>query len=277
MTFLLFGSLVGVASAATSPLEEGLNAVRSSVEELPKLAPPPAPELPVVSPPRAPAGLPEKEKGGSEPPPRPEPRPAAPSEGSAPAPPEPIARSVDRVVADVEATAGSVTTVPRGGAPAPEVVGARSDPAPPSVAGISSDSGATKPSDPRARSIRPAVAAPLRELLAYVWPAVALGPIGRALATRLVELERALSLQSAAARPPVLPSSNGPVPSDVPRPSPTSTAQPADPDAAPLFSPHGGGMSLLVTLITVMASLVGLVALARLTVGEDFFSTRWLR
>jgi hypothetical protein len=41
--------------------------------------------------------------------------------------------------------------------------------------------------------------------------------------------------------------------------------------------PPSGGMSLLVTILTVLAGLVGVVALARLTVGEDFFSLRWLR
>jgi hypothetical protein len=42
------------------------------------------------------------------------------------------------------------------------------------------------------------------------------------------------------------------------------------------FTSNGDGMSLLVKMITVLAALVGVVALARLTVGEDFFSTRWL-
>jgi hypothetical protein len=37
-------------------------------------------------------------------------------------------------------------------------------------------------------------------------------------------------------------------------------------------------MSLFVMLITVLAALIGLVALARLTLGEDLFSpAHWLR
>jgi hypothetical protein len=42
------------------------------------------------------------------------------------------------------------------------------------------------------------------------------------------------------------------------------------------FAPHGGGMSLLAAMIAVLAALIGVVALARLTVGEDLFSSRWL-
>jgi hypothetical protein len=64
---------------------------------------------------------------------------------------------------------------------------------------------------------------------------------------------------------------------------PALSEQAAKPDAslpAPfsLFAPGGGGMSLFVTLITVLAALIGLVALARLTLGEDLFSpAHWLR
>lgn len=35
-------------------------------------------------------------------------------------------------------------------------------------------------------------------------------------------------------------------------------------------------MSLLVTILTVFGALIGGVALARLAVGEEFFSMRWL-
>jgi hypothetical protein len=40
--------------------------------------------------------------------------------------------------------------------------------------------------------------------------------------------------------------------------------------------PAGGGMSLFLTIITSLLALVGLIALTRLTAGEEFFSSlRW--
>jgi hypothetical protein len=125
-----------------------------------------------------------------------------------------------------------------------------------------------------------AVGAPLRRLLAYVWPAIALGPLGEALVIplglqlmsldsptldRLTSLARSLSL---------LPETVGSSPN--PNPAP----QPPRPDVShpTPFSlpPASGGMTLLATLVTVLAALIGVVALARLTVGEDLFSTRWM-
>jgi len=57
--------------------------------------------------------------------------------------------------------------------------------------------------------------------------------------------------------------------------------QPTTPNgslAAPRIDsvPPGGGMSLFLTMITLLMALIGLIALARLTVGEEFFSfLRW--
>lgn len=57
-----------------------------------------------------------------------------------------------------------------------------------------------------------------------------------------------------------------------------SSGQAAKPNAPPsapfgLSVPDGGGMTPLVTMLTVLAALIELVVLARLTVGEDFFSS----
>jgi hypothetical protein len=131
--------------------------------------------------------------------------------------------------------------------------------------------------DPTPASVRAAVPAPLREWLAYLWPAIALSPLGEALATQVA----ALAPTKLPGLPPTpldlfRPAEGAAAPGGGPEPAmPAAQAARPDPD---LFSlPHGGGMSFLVTVITVLASLVGLVALARLTVGEDFFSLRWLR
>jgi hypothetical protein len=117
------------------------------------------------------------------------------------------------------------------------------------------------------------MAAPLRELLAHVWPAIALGPIGSALVAQLVGVERGFPPLGYDLRPPSMPTTASS--SGDPRPS-SPVAHTAPSNTAPFFSAHGGGMGLLATVVAILASLVGVVALARLTVGEDFFSTRWL-
>ncbi|HEX5929524.1 MAG TPA: hypothetical protein VFY48_09030 [Solirubrobacterales bacterium] len=254
LTLVFFGSLVSSAAAAV-PLEEGLDAVSSTVGEVPKVVPPP--DLPVT-----------RASGSG----------AASRSGSSDAqPPGPIADSVDHVVGGVETVAGPASrTLPRAEAPVPPASGERSGSVSQPEARVSADSMA-RPTDPGARSLRPAVRAPLRELLAHVWPAIALGPIGRTLIAQLAGLDQGspVSRAGAAASPfSISYSARAGSPSSFPAPSAPDAAPPS---GTPFFSPHGGGMSLLVTLITVLASLVGLVALARLTVGEDFFSTRWLR
>lgn len=117
--------------------------------------------------------------------------------------------------------------------------------------------------------------APPLELLAYLWPAIALGPF-----------EGGMTIQAAGPEPSpllrVLPvvAMSALLPDRAPASAGPSRAAPdapeASPDPGPFLSPHGEGMSFLVTVITVLAAIVGVVALARLTVGEDLFSTRWL-
>lgn len=272
LSLVLFGSLASPAAAAVT-LEEGLGAVRATVDELPKIAPPPAPELPVASPPRPIASSDQDGAASKSPAESPRPR-SAPSGASEAGPPEPIAGSVDRTVSAVETAAGQGDrALPRPASPVPQVDRTGSDLAPRSDARAGPGFAGGRPG-PGARSLRPAVAAPLRELLAHVWPAIALGPIGGVLlgqAEALVPvllpdapgLTRSFQSSDAAGTP------GGP--------SPMPAAQTARPDSDLFFLPHSGGMSFLAAVVMVLASLVGVVALARLTVGEDFFSLRWLR
>lgn len=117
--------------------------------------------------------------------------------------------------------------------------------------------------------------------MAYVWPAVALGPAARALAILLPDLVGASVprmprmpdparlftqvLGVAASSAGSASSGSAPTLHSSPRPAPSSD-----------LVPSSGGMSLFVTILTVLAALIGVVALARLTVGEEFFSMRWL-
>jgi hypothetical protein len=57
---------------------------------------------------------------------------------------------------------------------------------------------------------------------------------------------------------------------------PAMSSQSSRPEPYSAFTPNGGGMSLFVTILTVLAAMIGVVALARLTVGDEFFSMRWL-
>jgi hypothetical protein len=120
---------------------------------------------------------------------------------------------------------------------------------------------------------------PLR--IIYVWPAFALAPLAEALAMppslQLSSLSEAISPLMAGLTAPVAVLRESAAGSD----APDSSAQAPDtgvsrPAPSAYFAPHEGGMSLLVTVITVIAALAGVVALARLAVGEDLFSRRWL-
>jgi hypothetical protein len=276
LTAFLFGSLVSSAAAGPVPLEKGLStvdqglgAVGSVVESVtkpPATAPAPAPEPPVVG-----AKPPQPESVVREiarqPSPQPQPpRSVEPSQGSDPAASVPGPGSLSGTPgADVVATANAEAGRLTDGAPSPPVqVEKTADP------NAASDPGVGRPG-----SIRAAMPAPLEEWLAHIWPAIALGPFGSALRTEVAALAPALLAGSLPGS--VRLSSLGGAPTG-PGPEPSApAARAAQPDPTPFFSPHGGGMNFLVAVITVLASLVGLVALARLTVGEDFFSLRWLR
>jgi hypothetical protein len=258
LTALLFGCLVSPAAADPIALDRGLDAVESavgSVAELPGKLPPPVPEPPAASPQRPEVGAVEPEIVREPLPPPPAPR--------APGSVEPPSGVSDPV-------AGTAAgTDPGNAPPAPAPVGAGPDRSAKPAPGLGT-------AGPAPGSIRPAMPAPRRELLAYVWPAIALGPVGDALMTRVAALAPALLLRSLTAPASLSPSGAGAPASDGPGTA-APTAPAASPDPSPFFTPHSGGMSFLVTVITILAALVGMVALARLTVGEDFFSRRWLR
>ena len=277
LTVLVFGSFVSPAAASSITLDEGLERVGSvvrSVVELPGGVPPPVSDLPPVSSTQPGAGSAEREIAPGLPPQSPRPKSVEPS-GAA----DPVTSTADpgssRLAPAADTVAGATSPVDSTNASS----GPDRDTAP---AGADPDHRSAGPAaelgrpEPTPGSVRAAMPAPLREWLAYLWPAIALGPLGKALA-----------MEVAALAPTRLPGSP-PTPLDLFRardgaaalgsPEPAMpAAQAARPNPDLFFLSHSGGMSFLVTVITVLAALVGLVALARLTVGEDFFSLRWLR
>jgi hypothetical protein len=124
--------------------------------------------------------------------------------------------------------------------------------------------------------------APLRRWIAYVWPAIALGPVGEALALplsmQLASFKGAISPLTSSLAVSVSVLTGGSAVSGAPERTAPAPAGPKPSHSAPSghLAPHEGGMSLFLTVMTVMATLIGVVALARLTVGEDLFSRRWL-
>jgi hypothetical protein len=124
------------------------------------------------------------------------------------------------------------------------------------------------------RSIDPAETAPLRRWRAYVWPAIALR-IGDALAPLLTRLDRLAAVRVpdvfGLLFPSAVPASAG---NDLP--SKRSGLLGQDLQSPPVASLTEKGMSLLAALLIGLLMAVGLVALARLAVGEELFETgRW--
>lgn len=257
------------ASASATLLEEGANAV-SSIAGVPEAPPPAVPVLPKVVP--APSEVASDQSGSQQPVAVPSPPPDQSSEGSAPSLVDSGAGVADRATGGAARVASDPTRLlRREAAPSAEQ---RSSGSSPSAA----QGEVQVAAGPGSRSVRPAVAAPLHVWLAHVWPAIALGPfggpIGVVAATRLLALEIGVPLPGAAERDSSLTVAGDP---PVGLPSTPNPAGSSHSNPAPFFSPQGGGMSLLAVLMTVLAALVGLVSLARLTVGEDLFSLRWLR
>jgi hypothetical protein len=130
-------------------------------------------------------------------------------------------------------------------------------------------------------TIGAALPAPLARLLAYVWPAVALGgATGNFLMPLLARLEEALGLPVSAGIPRLLSALAGGIAGAAAvsgSPSQPAAERPESPAPhGPLLSLPEGGMSLLVTLLTGLLALVGAVALARLLYGDDlFYPRRW--
>lgn len=204
-------------------------------------------------------------------PPLPAPTPAAPE------PPAPVnpSKAVGEVAAGAEEAAEAVTRLPS------EVVGklhsgsnsgsggTAGDPAP----GKGEQGAPTIDARRPESSIDPAAAAPLRRLLAYVWPAVALefSEVGMPLLARLavaagIPVADALGLLSG-----LLPAVLG-VEADS---SPGNQATPREALLSPPEVPVlGDGMGLLLSLVTAFLAAVSLLAMARLLVGEELFEPR---
>lgn len=270
----LLGSAIGAPSAFPAPLVEvpDVPGAAPSVPSLPQAPQPQVPPLPQVSP--APSQPQVEVPDRAAPAPLPSVPLASARSGGAPSPSSPGAGSTD----GGSGSTGTVTSAGTAATPGETASGhGRSVP----DLGPSGGHGAGTATHERgAVSIRAAVAAPLRRWIAYVWPAIALGPAADALAMslvpRLAGLE-SVATRSLAALAASLSLSEASGASGAPAES-AQAPEPNPPRAAPFhdFTPQGGGMSLFVTMITVLAALIGVVALARLTVGEDLFSTRWL-
>lgn len=284
----LLVSIFGASPASASPLREVADAAGSLVTtvtgapgpSLPNGQPPAIPPAPIADPatPPAAAKVPPAKVPISPPVPspshQPTPSPAgAESEAAGAAAGVP---SADRGASDEKQLSSSITSTstqaPRqGGASDRNGLGASLD------RERGHDPDKTAASGTRERSVGAAEAAPLRRWLAYVWPAVSLGPAARALAVLLPDLVGA----SAPPMPDparlftqvlgVAASSGGSALSE-----PASTPHSSQPAPYSDLMPSSGGMSFLATILTVIAALIAVVALARLTVGEEFFSMRWL-
>jgi hypothetical protein len=122
------------------------------------------------------------------------------------------------------------------------------------------------------------VAAPLRRWVIYVWPAIALGPVGEALAAPLAMPLESLAIVASRSMAGVAASlslqAEGTGASGAPAQAAKADASRPAPFSS--FTRHGIGMSLFLTMVTVLAALIGVVALARLIAGEDLFASRWL-
>lgn len=279
---VLIPLVFGGAPASAAPLEEAAGTVKSvtgtPAPQLPTPPPPPATPPAPVGRPTAPQIPVDQTPTGVTPASSPSPDLAPNPSGNPTKVPSPDADlpSIDGGASSTKESAGRVTSTSteatqRG---APSVQGA---------APVGSDPGQGPDSSRGRRSVVSVEAAPLPRWIAYVWPAIALGQTGDALAALLVRWEAATSLAASdAARlfsrlMGITRAFRLPASSDAFKPS----EQPATPKgslAAPPIDPvpAGAGMSLFLTMITLLMALLGLIALARLTVGEEFFSfLRW--
>lgn len=133
------------------------------------------------------------------------------------------------------------------------------------------DRDANGPSGPDARPVK---AVPLPRWLAHVWPAIALVKTVKVLAVLLARWEGATSVtgsgdtQRATSQLVGITGNSGVL--GLSKQSVASHDRLGSPTLAP--APASGGMSLFLTMITLLLTLIGLIALARLAVGEEFFS-----
>jgi hypothetical protein len=271
----------GVSFASAAPLEEAAGAAGSvltpvtetSVPSLPSAPAPAIPPAPVAAPTVPPVPVnqaPVEVPNGVTPTSSPSHLEPTPSGGatqvSGPGADSP---SIGKTTGAANASAGRVTSTATGGAQQ-VAVSARND----AGAGSDSQSG----SGPRAPisevGVARSVQAALPRWFAYVWPAIALGRTGRVLAVLLARWEGATSRPVSDVAKSLFQPSGITANDDVS----TSSERSATPNSPPpsVGSAPGGGMSLFLAMVTSLLALVGLVALARLAVGEEFFSfLRW--
>jgi len=279
---VLVTAVLGASYASASPLDEATHAVESvtatpppSLPSLPSTAPPVTPPAPVGTPtaPQVPVDhVPVEVPTGKVPTPSPASHPASTpprsvTKVSSPGAELPSLRGANSSAKESTGMAASTST---------EAATQRAATSVPNDANVGTDSSPGPP------SVESAEAAPLSRWFAYVWPAIVLGHTGT-LAALLARWESAnlppaLTSLSASDAVRLLPrllgitgESDAPTLSKQPV---TPTGSLAPPPVAP--APANGGMSLFLTIITSLLALVGLIALARLTVGEEFFSSlRW--
>ena len=153
------------------------------------------------------------------------------------------------------------------------------------AASVRNDAGAgwDSPTGPGPRAptsevgVAQSVEAVLPRWFAYVWPAIALGQTGKVLAVLLARWEGATSLPASDAARSLF--QLGGVTGNIGVSALSErSGTPDSPLAAPSVGPvpGGSGMSFFLTMVTSLLALVALMALAKLAVGEDFFSfSRW--
>jgi hypothetical protein len=282
---VLIATVFGVPSASATLLGEAAGAARSVVPPaagtsaplLPSAAPPQtpvptAPQVPIKVP-TAPQAPPVKVPAvkGPETTPAPSHLVPAPSDGSANASsPGVDLSSVDRIASGAKKTAGTATSTSMEGV---------------QQAGASARSGAGKggstspggPGETRpgigARSVESAKVAPLRRLLAYVWPAIALGPAGKLLAALQARWEAATSLSVPNATR-LLSGLTGITgvggAAGLSKRSAISSPSPAD--STDISLPGGGGMSLVIFIVSSAALMGWLIFSVRRELGSMY---RW--
>lgn len=284
---VLVASVFGASFASASPLEEATHAVpldeaadavetvtAAPMPSLPDVAPPMTPSAPVETPavPRVPAShLPVEVPTGATPKSSPTSHPAPTSLRSLTTVSSPGAElpSLREATGPAKESVGMVANTSTEAMAQRAAASVRND------AGVGSDRQRARPSVESAR------AAPLPRWLTYVWPAIMLGNTGT-LGVLLARWETGSSLpltllpvsDSVRLLSHLMGITDGSDASTPSKQSATPIGSLPAPPVAPL--PASGGMSLFLTIITSLLALVGLISLARLTVGEEFFSfLRW--
>jgi len=287
---ILIALVFGVPFASATPLEEAAGAAESVVTQVTGASAPPLPNAPPPPPPPPtsppPAATPTA------------PVPANPTPVTVPTPVTPTSLPSSHLA---PTPSGSATKVAGSGADLPSIGGMTSavnesagrvtstsmEAAQRAAAPVHNDADAgSDPPGPRAPTSRVGTArsadAILPRWFAYVWPAIALGRTGKVLAALLARWEGATSLPASDIAPSTdivrrLFQRRGITGNDAASAISEHSAVSDSPFAARSVGPvSGGGMSLFLTMVTSLLALIGLIALARLVVGEEFFSfLRW--